>query len=97
MFRLTYNMILNLLRVEGLKVEDMMRSSFSEAALQRECCGQEQELEQGQAKLRILGSEEFPPDLEEFYNSSVEFLDASHRMIADILNSASVSNVSLEK
>eukprot|EP01147_Barroeca_monosierra_P001045 gene1045-4279_t len=88
-FRLTYNMILNLLRVEGLKVEDMMRSSFSEAALQRECCGQEQELEQGQAKLRILGSEEFPPDLEEFYNSSVEFLDASHRMIADILNSAS--------
>lgn len=31
-FRLTYNMILNLLRVDELRVEDMMRQSFSEAA-----------------------------------------------------------------
>ncbi|GJD06212.1 ATP-dependent RNA helicase SKI2 [Galdieria sulphuraria] len=31
-FRLTYNMILNLLRVEDLKVEDMIRRSFGEAA-----------------------------------------------------------------
>ncbi|KNC49330.1 DEAD/DEAH box RNA helicase [Thecamonas trahens ATCC 50062] len=30
-FRLTYNMILNLLRVEDLKVEDMIKRSFSEA------------------------------------------------------------------
>ena len=29
-FRLTYNMILNLLRVEALKVEDMIKKSFSE-------------------------------------------------------------------
>jgi len=29
-FRLTYLMILNLLRVEELKVEDMMKRSFSE-------------------------------------------------------------------
>jgi hypothetical protein len=31
-FRLTYNMILNILRVDELRVEDMMRRSFSEAA-----------------------------------------------------------------
>lgn len=31
-FRLTYNMILNLLRVDELRVEDMMQQSFSEAA-----------------------------------------------------------------
>ncbi|KAK4527176.1 hypothetical protein GAYE_SCF35G5098 [Galdieria yellowstonensis] len=31
-FRLTYNMILNLLRVEDLKVEDMIRRSFGEVA-----------------------------------------------------------------
>ena len=29
-FRLTYTMILNLLRVEALRVEDMMKRSFSE-------------------------------------------------------------------
>lgn len=34
-FRLTYNMILNLLRVEALKVEDMIKRSFSENALQK--------------------------------------------------------------
>src|SRR5690606_35238482 len=34
-FRLTYNMILNLLRVEDFKVEDMIKRSFSEFATQR--------------------------------------------------------------
>ena len=52
--RLTYNMILNLLRVEDLRVEDMMRQSFSEAALQRETSGQREELESDQAQLEVL-------------------------------------------
>lgn len=34
-FRLTYNMILNLLRVEDFKVEDMIKRSFSESHSQR--------------------------------------------------------------
>ena len=34
-FRLTYNMILNLLRVEEMSVEAMIRRSFSEFATQR--------------------------------------------------------------
>ena len=34
-FRLTYSMILNLLRVEQLRVEDMMKRSFSEFHNQR--------------------------------------------------------------
>lgn len=33
-FRLTYNMILNLLRVEALRVEEMIKRSFSENAAQ---------------------------------------------------------------
>ena len=33
-FRLTYNMILNLLRVETLRVEEMIKRSFSENASQ---------------------------------------------------------------
>ncbi|XP_068780020.1 superkiller complex protein 2 isoform X2 [Struthio camelus] len=35
-FRLTYTMILNLLRVEALRVEDMMRRSFSEFHVRRD-------------------------------------------------------------
>ena len=34
-FRLTYSMILNLLRVDDLKVEDMLRRSFAEFHAQR--------------------------------------------------------------
>jgi superfamily II RNA helicase len=34
-FRLTYNMILNLLRVEALKVEEMIKRSFSENSSQK--------------------------------------------------------------
>jgi antiviral helicase SKI2 len=34
-FRLTYTMILNLLRVEALRVEEMIKRSFSENASQR--------------------------------------------------------------
>ncbi|KAH3760431.1 antiviral helicase [Pelomyxa schiedti] len=34
-FRLTYNMILNLLRIEGLSVEDMMKRSFAETTSQQ--------------------------------------------------------------
>src|SRR5947207_8471755 len=33
-FRLTYNMILNLLRVEALKIEEMIKRSFSEHTTQ---------------------------------------------------------------
>ena len=34
-FRLTYNMILNLLRVEALRVEEMIKRSFSENRSQK--------------------------------------------------------------
>lgn len=34
-FRLTYNMILNLLRVEALRVEEMIKRSFSENLSQK--------------------------------------------------------------
>lgn len=43
-FRLTYNMILNLLRVETLKVEEMIKRSFSENASQRVLPDQQREV-----------------------------------------------------
>ncbi len=44
-FRLTYNMILNLLRVEALKVEEMIKRSFSENASQRRLPEQQNEVD----------------------------------------------------
>jgi len=43
-FRLTYNMILNLLRVETLKVEEMIKRSFSENASQQLLPDQQKEI-----------------------------------------------------
>jgi hypothetical protein len=44
-FRLTYNMILNLLRVEALKVEEMIKRSFSENASQKLLPEQQKQVE----------------------------------------------------
>lgn len=53
-FRLTYHMILNLLRVEAMRVEEMIKRSFSENANQRAAPEEQQHLEKGQAELADL-------------------------------------------
>lgn len=57
-FRLTYNMILNLLRVEDLSVESMIKRSFSEFATQRALTSKEypQLLEKGKRMLAKIES-----------------------------------------
>ncbi|KAI9218687.1 NUC185 domain-containing protein, partial [Blastocladiella britannica] len=72
-FRLTYNMIVNLLRVETLKVEEMMKRSFSENASQKMVPAAEREY---MATQRALDSQ--PPlacvlctrDLDQLYDVS---------------------------
>lgn len=53
-FRLTYGMILNLLRVEDLRVEDMLKRSFMEFHSQREIVGKKAELVKAEVGLRRL-------------------------------------------
>nr|POE89814.1 putative atp-dependent rna helicase [Quercus suber] len=50
-FRLTYNMILNLLRVEALKIEEMIKRSFSENATQALVPEQEKQIMLSEADL----------------------------------------------
>ena len=50
-FRLTYNMILNLLRVEALKIEEMIKRSFSENATQALLPEQEKKVKVSQSNL----------------------------------------------
>ena len=52
-FRLTYSMILNLLRVEQLRVEDMMKRSFAELDTQKQQAGHK---ERGEALRQELSS-----------------------------------------
>ncbi|KAF6754311.1 translation repressor [Ephemerocybe angulata] len=53
-FRLTYNMILNLLRVEALRVEEMIKRSFSENASQRLLPAQEKAVIEAEKRLSVL-------------------------------------------
>ncbi|XP_074875144.1 superkiller complex protein 2 [Buteo buteo] len=57
-FRLTYSMILNLLRAQALRVEDMMRRSFSEFPLRRDAPAQERRVAELQRELAALGEPE---------------------------------------
>ena len=50
-FRLTYNMILNLLRVEALRIEEMIKRSFSENATQALLPEQEKKVKLSEADL----------------------------------------------
>jgi antiviral helicase SKI2 len=75
-FRLTYSMILNLLRVEDLKVEDMLKRSFAEFHAQRALPEQQKQLLEREGALSkmnvkidcILGE----PTIEEYYNVALE-------------------------
>ncbi|EQL01078.1 antiviral helicase [Ophiocordyceps sinensis CO18] len=56
-FRLTYNMILNLLRVEALKIEEMIKRSFSEHATQQLLPEHEKDVKLAQADLAKIKRE----------------------------------------
>ena len=69
-FRLTYNMILNLLRVEALKVEDMIKRSFSENATQRLAPDQQKKVTEGEKELSSMPSLDDSPrirDIRQYY------------------------------
>ncbi|KAE8215567.1 hypothetical protein CF327_g1163 [Tilletia walkeri] len=70
-FRLTYNMILNLLRVEALKVEEMIKRSFSENASQKMLPDQQKkvkDIERQLSKLAKVADPEWEAELERFHD-----------------------------
>ncbi|EFR05149.1 hypothetical protein MGYG_08161 [Nannizzia gypsea CBS 118893] len=56
-FRLTYNMMLNLLRVEALKIEEMIKRSFSENATQALLPEHEKQVQLSEASLQRIKRE----------------------------------------
>ncbi|XP_013915981.1 PREDICTED: helicase SKI2W, partial [Thamnophis sirtalis] len=70
-FRLTYTMILNLLRVEALRVEDMMRRSFSEFHTRKDSKVYEHRIGQLSsmlAKMEMPDTSRQLGDLQEYYS-----------------------------
>ncbi|KAI9484026.1 MAG: NUC185 domain-containing protein [Benjaminiella poitrasii] len=97
-FRLTYNMILNLLRVEALKVEEMIKRSFSENNAQKllpETKRLVDENEQKRSALRQLDCAICEPDLEKFYDMSGEVVYLNRNMMTQFISTTPAGNRAL--
>ncbi|KIK70472.1 hypothetical protein GYMLUDRAFT_65706 [Collybiopsis luxurians FD-317 M1] len=84
-FRLTYNMILNLLRVEALKVEEMIKRSFSENASQQLLPDQQKKVLEGEKALltiQKLQCDVCLPDIEETYDLSADVARLNHKLLS---------------
>ncbi|KAK4998454.1 Antiviral helicase ski2 [Elasticomyces elasticus] len=89
-FRLTYNMILNLLRVEALKIEEMIKRSFSENATQALLPEHEKAVslsEADLAKVKREPCEICDIDLDECHQAAMDF-----RRLTDDLHVASLAS-----
>jgi antiviral helicase SKI2 len=83
-FRLTYNMILNLLRVEALKVEEMIKRSFSEHATQSLLPDQQKQIDATEETLKKFENEACPfcdADLALLHAASMQVLALSGEML----------------
>ncbi|KAJ4849927.1 Antiviral helicase ski2 [Turnera subulata] len=91
-FRLTYIMILHLLRVEELKVEDMLKRSFAEFHTQKNLPEQQQlllrKLSQPDKTIECIKGE---PSIEEYYDMLLEAEKYSNQ-VSEALMQSSVSH-----
>jgi len=86
-FRLTYSMILNLLRVAQLRVEDMMKRSFAESTNQRDTAKRKQMLDEVSRRMADMPEVvDYSGDLEEYYNVCHEYHIIKEKM-QDLLQS----------
>lgn len=89
-FRLTYYMILNLLRVKQLTVEDMMKRSFAEYYQQKDAPENERKLEELQGQVALLKEPDCQVcsvDLKQYYMNWAELLQRKKDLKSKILSS----------
>jgi len=90
-FRLTYNMILNLLRVEALKIEEMIKRSFSENATQALLPEHEKQIKLSEADLDKVKREPCSicdKDIEVCHDAGVEFQQLTVQLHLSMLATA---------
>ena len=89
-FRLTYNMILNLMRVEALQIEDMIKRSFSENAAQALLPEHEKKVKLSEADLEKVKREQCDTcdaDIEQCHQASMDFNRLSGELHLALLGS----------
>ncbi|MCJ1477206.1 hypothetical protein MMC13_005877 [Lambiella insularis] len=89
-FRLTYNMILNLLRVEALKIEEMIKRSFSENATQALLPEHEKQVKVSEADLAKIKRESCvvcDEDLEACHAAAIEYQNLTVDLHLGLLSS----------
>ncbi|KAJ5215861.1 uncharacterized protein N7498_002268 [Penicillium cinerascens] len=89
-FRLTYNMILNLLRVEALKIEEMIKRSFSENATQALLPEHEKQVQLSEASLAKIKREPCEIcdlDLAACHEAAMEYEKLTNELHAGLLSS----------
>ncbi|KAF2073048.1 hypothetical protein CYY_005631 [Polysphondylium violaceum] len=94
-FRLTYNMILNLLRVQDFKVEDMIKRSFSEFSNQKDIPNIQKQIEQLTIEYNSIAPVECilgDPDIENYYQTFSEAKRINEQVQKSILNLPSSSH-----
>ncbi|PHH61332.1 hypothetical protein CDD81_466 [Ophiocordyceps australis] len=87
-FRLTYNMILNLLRVEALKIEEMIKRSFSEHATQALLPEHEKDVKLAQADLAKIKREACricDVDMDECHQAAQDFKQLTFQLYKGLL------------
>ena len=95
-FRLTYNMILNLLRVEALRVEEMIKRSFSENASQRLLPDQQKLVTEGEKELLNLPHLDASPRVEavrRFYDLSSRLVELNSVVVTHALEHSSAGKI----
>ncbi|OTA26313.1 hypothetical protein BTJ68_10563 [Hortaea werneckii EXF-2000] len=87
-FRLTYNMILNLLRVEALKIEEMIKRSFSENATQALLPEHEKQIKLSEADLEKVKRDPCDvcdKDIDTCHDASVDFTNLTQQLHLSML------------
>ncbi len=87
-FRLTYNMILNLLRVEALKIEEMIKRSFSEHATQQLLPEHEKAVKISEADLAKVKREPCnicDPSLDDCHQASMNYRQLTQELYKGLL------------
>ncbi len=77
-FRLTYTMVLNLLRIEALKIEEMIKRSFSENISRKLLPEQEKQFEENKKALEAVRKLQCGICLKDIYS----YYDVSSRVLA---------------
>lgn len=88
-FRLTYNMILNLLRVEALKIEEMIKRSFSEHATQQLLPEHEKDVKIAQADLAKVKREPCgicDESMDVCHQAAQDYKDSTTKLYKGLLN-----------